>query len=171
MCVADVGIASSPATSEVVDPEKVVFMRSGAEPGGLEGSVGSESVCHADQAVQKNAPESSEELLEIHGGSSQNRIDRISGNTLQPIALQAVFILQMSDAGFYRSAAFHPSPEWVWCSASLPLIDVHYRRTFIIMAAITHIHMHLADRVTDHPFHLLHLCRQRVAVVGTSRKA
>ena len=39
------------------------------------------------------------------------------------------------------------------------------------MAAITHVDMHLADRVTDHPFHLLHLRCQSVAVIGTSRKA
>ena len=39
------------------------------------------------------------------------------------------------------------------------------------MAAITHIHVHLVHRSTDHPFHLLHLCPQRVAVIGTSLKA
>jgi hypothetical protein len=32
------------------------------------------------------------------------------------------------------------------------------------------IHVHLANRVTDHPFHLTHLRRQGVAVIGTSRK-
>src|ERR1039458_8661139 len=82
-----------------------------------------------------------------------------------------MFVLQMSDAGFDRGASFHPSPECAWCSASLPLIDVHFRSAFIIMAAITHVDVYLADRVTDHPFHLLHLCRQSVAVIGTSRKA
>src|ERR1700733_15194621 len=74
-------------------------------------------------------------------------------------------------ACFPPGTSFHPSPEFSRCSASFPLIDVHGRRAFIIMAAITHIQVHLANRVTDHPFHLLHLCRQRVAVIGTSRKA
>src|ERR1019366_10001872 len=39
------------------------------------------------------------------------------------------------------------------------------------LAGGTHVHVHRVDRVTDHPFHLPHLCRQRVAVIGTSRKA
>jgi len=41
----------------------------------------------AHQAAQKNAPKSSEEFLEVHCGSRQDSIDRISGNTLQSIAL------------------------------------------------------------------------------------
>lgn len=46
-----------------------------------------DAAAEAQQAAQKNAPKSSEELLEVHCGSRQDSIDRISGNTLQPIAL------------------------------------------------------------------------------------
>jgi len=64
----------------------------------------------AHHAAQKNAPKSSEELVEVHGGSREDGIDRISGNTLQPIALQAVFVLQMSDVWLRCRVALHPSP-------------------------------------------------------------
>jgi hypothetical protein len=62
------------------------------------------------KASQKNSPESSEELLEVHRGGSQDGVDRISGSALQPIAFQPVFILQMSDARFDCGSPFHPSP-------------------------------------------------------------
>jgi len=37
--------------------------------------------------------------MEVHGSGCQHRVDRIAGAPLQPIALQAVFALQVSDAG------------------------------------------------------------------------
>jgi hypothetical protein len=67
------------------------------------------AVADVQQAAQKNAPKSSEELVEVHGSGSQHGIDRISGNALQPITFQPVFILQVSDAWFHCGAAFHPS--------------------------------------------------------------
>lgn len=68
------------------------------------------SVPDDQQAAQKNAPKSSEELMEVQCGGSQHGIDGIAGNTLEPIAFQPVFALQMSDAWFDRGAPFHPSP-------------------------------------------------------------
>ena len=65
----------------------------------------------ARQEAQKNAPKSSEELLEVHGCGGQDGVDRIAGNALQPVALQPVFVFQMSDAWFDRGTAFHPSPQ------------------------------------------------------------
>ena len=46
-----------------------------------------DAVAEAQQAAQKNAPKISEELLEVHCCSRQDSIDRVSSNTLQPIAL------------------------------------------------------------------------------------
>jgi len=54
----------------------------------------------ARQAAQKNAPKSSEELVEVHRSGRKNRMDRITGIALRAIALEPVFVLQMSDAGF-----------------------------------------------------------------------
>lgn len=44
------------------------------------------AVAESQQASQKSAPKSSEELLEVHGGCLLDSVDRIPGNTLQPIA-------------------------------------------------------------------------------------
>src|SRR5208282_1754225 len=76
----------------------------------------------AHQAAQKIAPKSSEELVEVHRRGTQDGIERIAGNTLQPIVLQPVFRLQMSDAWLDRGAAFHPSPECSGRPASSSLV-------------------------------------------------
>jgi hypothetical protein len=88
----------------------VIFRHIEVEYFGLAGVAGEQAVPYVAQAEQKNAPKSSEELVEVHRGGCQDRVDRISGNALQPIAFQPVFALQMSDAWFDRGTAFHPSP-------------------------------------------------------------
>ena len=44
-------------------------------------------------------------------------------------------------------------------------------RTVIVVASIAYIDLHCADLVGDQAFDLLHLCSQRVAIVGISREA
>ena len=77
---------------------------------GLRALHGDQAAPCVDQTEQKSAQESSEELVEVHGCSREDRIDRIALNTLQPVAFQPVVTLQMSDAGFVWGSAFHPSP-------------------------------------------------------------
>ena len=48
--------------------------------------------------------------MEVHRCGRQNRVDRVAGNALQPIALQPALVLQVSDAWLDRSTAFPPSP-------------------------------------------------------------
>ena len=62
---------------------------------------GEQGVPDGQPVAEKNAAKSSEELVEVHRGGGQDSIQRISGNTLQTIALQPVFVLKMSDAGFH----------------------------------------------------------------------
>ena len=64
--------AAEVVVHEIVDPEKVIFKQ-------IEGE---HLVPWVDQAEQKNAPKSSEELLEVHRGGCQDGVDRISGSTL-----------------------------------------------------------------------------------------
>ena len=148
-------------TDYIVDPEKVILKQ-------IEGE---HLVPWADQAEQKNAPKSSEELLEVHRGGCQDRVDLISSGTLQPITFQPVFVLQMSDAWFDRGAAFHPSPSCFGCTSSSSLVDMHGDRTVIVVATIAHIDVHFAHLVGDQACDLLHLCSQSVAIVGISREA
>jgi hypothetical protein len=54
------------------------------------------------RAAQLIAPKISEERLELHRCGTQDGIERIDGTTLQAVALQPVFVLQMSDALFNR---------------------------------------------------------------------
>jgi hypothetical protein len=124
----------------------------------------------AHHAAQKNAPKSSEELVEVHSGSGQDGIDRIAGNALQPVALQSVFVFQMSDAWFDYGAACHPSPQCLRSPSSSSLVDVHGGRSVIVVAAIAQVHMYLANSVADQVINLLHLLGQRVAIVGISRE-
>jgi len=124
----------------------------------------------AHQAEQKIAPKSSEELVEVHRRGTQDGIERIAGNALQPVALQAVFVLQMPDAGFDGGAAFHPSPERLRRPASSSFVHMHGGLARVIVAAIAHVHMHFAGSLPDHALDLLHLRGQRVAIVGVSRK-
>ena len=137
----------------------------------MRGLQGEHSVPCAYQAEQKNAPKSSEELLEVHRGGCQDRVDRISGSTLQPIALQPVFALQMSDAWFDCGSAFHPSPSCFRCPSSSSLVDMHGDRTVIVVASIAHVHVRLTDLCPNYVFDLFHLCGQRVAIVGVSSEA
>ena len=97
----------------------------------------------AQQAAQKIAPKSSQELLKVHRRCAQDGIQRISANAFQAVALQPVFRLQMSDAGFDRRAPLHPSPQRTRRSPSLPLVHAHSYFTFIIVAAIPHVHIRL----------------------------
>src|ERR1035437_6234904 len=76
----------------------------------------------------------------------------------------------MSDAGFDCGAAFHPSPQRPWRSASSSFVHMHGCIAFVIVAAIAHVHMHLADPIPDHALQLPHLCSQRVAIVGIGCK-
>jgi len=124
----------------------------------------------AHQAEQKNAPKSSQELLEVHRRGAQDGIDRIAGNTLQAVALQPMFHFEMSDAGFDCCATFHPSPQRPRRPPSAPLIHMHPRSARVIVAAIAHVHMHLADPLPDHALDLLDLLGQRVAVIRISGK-
>jgi len=64
----------------------------------------------AHQVEWKNAPKSSQELIEVHRRGTQDGIDRIAGNALQAVTFQPVFRLQMSDAEFDRGTPFYPSP-------------------------------------------------------------
>jgi len=85
------------------------------------------SAAGIQQGAQKTEPKSSQELMEVHRRGTQDGIERIAGNTLQPIALQPVFRLQMSDAGLDRGAPFHPSPERSRRPASASLVHMHRR--------------------------------------------
>jgi hypothetical protein len=105
------------------------------------------SVPDDQHAAQKNAPKSSEKLMEVHCGGSQHGIDRIADDTLQPIAFQPVFALPMSDAWFDRSAPFHPSPWRSRNPAASPLIDMHGDRTVIAVASIPHVHVRFTGLV------------------------
>ncbi len=99
----------------------------------------------ANIAAQKIAPKSSQELVEVHGCGRQHRVDGIAGDTFQPIPLLPVFRLQMSDAGFDGSAAFHPAPQPPRGSAPPPLVDMHRDRALAVVDAIAHVHMRLTD--------------------------
>jgi len=90
----------------------------------------------------RNSPQ---QLLEIHRCSRQNRVHRISGSTLQSIALQPVFRLQMSDAGFHGGAVLHSSPQRLWRSASASLVDMDRCLAFVIMTSVAHVDMHFFD--------------------------
>ena len=48
---------------------------------------------------------------------------------------------------------------------------MHGGRTIIVVASIAHVHMHFADLVGDQAPDLLHLCSQRVAIIGISSEA
>ena len=48
---------------------------------------------------------------------------------------------------------------------------MHGDRTVVIVASIAHVHVHFADLVTNQVIDLLHLCRQRVAIVRISGEA
>ncbi len=109
--------------------------------------------------------------MEVHRGGCQDRVDLISGSTLQPITFQPVFALQMSDAWFDRGTTFHPSPSCFRCPSSSSLIHMHGDRTVIVVASIAHVHVHFADLVGDQALDLLHLCSQRVAIIGISSEA
>src|ERR1017187_7514380 len=76
----------------------------------------------------------------------------------------------MSDTGFDCGTAFHPSPERPWRSASSTFVHMHGCFAFVIVAAIAHVYMHLADPIPDHAFELLHLRGQRVTIVGIGGK-
>ena len=114
-----------------------------------------DSAPDAYEAAQEIAPKSSQELMEIHRRSTQDGIERIAGNTFEPIALQAVFGLEMSDAGFDGGATLHPSPECSRCSASFPFVHMHRCLAGVIVAAIAHVHVDLADSAADQAFNLL----------------
>ena len=133
--------------------------------------LGEHPVPYVDQAEQNNAPKSSEKLVDVHSCSRQDRIDRIALNALQPITFQPVFSLQMSDAWLDRGPTFHPSPLCLRCPSSSSPVDMHGGCAVMVMASIAHVHMRLADLVADQALDLLHLCSQRVAVVGISIEA
>ena len=48
---------------------------------------------------------------------------------------------------------------------------MHGDRAVIVVAAIAHVHVRFAHLLADQAFDLLHLCGQRVAVIGISGKA
>src|SRR5208337_4681648 len=76
----------------------------------------------------------------------------------------------MSDAGFDCGAAFHPSPQRPRRSASSSLVHMHGCFALVIVAAIAHVYMHLADPIPDRAFELLHLRGQRVTIVRIGGK-
>lgn len=123
----------------------------------------------AHHVEQKNAPKSFQELMEVHRRSTQDGIERIAGNALQAVALQPMFRLQMSDAGLDRGATLHPSPECSRRPASCSFVHMHHCSARVVVAAIAHVHMHLADPLPDHALDLLHLLGQCVAIVGVAR--
>ena len=111
--------------------------------------------------------------MEVHGCGCQHGVDRVAINTPQPIAFQAVFVLQMSDGGLDGGTALHPSPQRFWRPTSGSLIDMHHHIASVVVAAIAHVHMRLPDPdpVPDPVPDLFHLRSQRVAIVGISGKA
>src|SRR5260370_41359452 len=77
----------------------------------------------------------------------------------------------MPDAWFDRGTAFHPSPSRFRCTPSSSLVYMHGDRTVIVVASIAHIDVRFAHLGGDQACDLLHLCSQRVAVIGMSSKA
>ena len=77
--------------------------------------------------------------MEVHGCGCQHGVERVAANALQPIPFEAVFVLQMSDAGLDSGAAFHPSPQRFWRAASGSFIDMHHDSARVAVAAIDHI--------------------------------
>ena len=108
--------------------------------------------------------------MEVHRRGTQDGIERVAGNALQAVALQPVFVFQMSDAWFDRGASFHPSPECSRRPASSSFVHMHRRSARVIVAAIAHVHMHLANPLPDHALDLFHLLGQRVTIVGVARE-
>ena len=68
-----------------MDPEKVIFRHIEVSIAGFRGLQGEHAVRYVDEAERKNTPKSSEEVLEVHRGSCQDRIDRISISTPHPL--------------------------------------------------------------------------------------
>jgi len=122
---------------------------------------GKQSVAYPHHVEQKNAEKRSEELLEVHRGGCQDRVDRISSSTLWPITFQPVFALQMSYAWLDRGTAFHPSPSWFRCTSSSSLVDMLGDPTVMVVASIAHVHVRLTDPGPDYVVDLLHLCSHR----------
>lgn len=109
--------------------------------------------------------------MEVHRCGRKHGVDRVPVSAPQPVALQPVFVLQMPDAGLNRGATFHPAPQRPRSSAPSALVDMHCDRAVIVVAAIAHVHMHLADPIVDHAPDLLDLLGQRVAVVRITGEA
>ena len=92
--------------------------------------------------MTRNSPQ---QLLEVHRRDRQQGIARVSGSTLQPIALQSMFCFQMSDAGFNCGAVFHPSPQRLRCSTSASFVHMDRRRALVIMTSVSHVDVHFFD--------------------------
>lgn len=66
---------------------------------------------HAQQTAQKIEAKSSEQLLEVHRCCRKQCVECVTGHVLQPVSLQAMFVLQVTYTRVDGSAAFHPAPE------------------------------------------------------------
>ena len=114
-------------------------------------------------------PESAQKQLEFR--IQEKSVDRVTGNTLQAVPVQSVFVLQMADAGLDGGAAFHPAPQRPRRAAPSSLVHMHGNLALVVVTAIAHVHMRLADPLADHVPDLLHLRRQRVTIIGIAGKA
>ena len=79
-------------------------------------------------------PKEALELLEVHCGRTEDRVDRVPDTAFESIAFEPVLALEVSDGRFDRRAAFHPTPECFGRRPTATFIDLHGLRPGVIVA-------------------------------------
>lgn len=126
------------------------------------------------EEAEPKAPKEALELLEVHGCGAEEGVDGIAGGAFEPVALKPMFALEVSDGGFDRRAAFHPTPECFGRRSSAAFVAMHRLRAGVIVTAIAHADVRFPGWFgfsSDQPAHLGELLLQRVPVVGIVRQA
>ncbi len=119
-------------------------------------------------------PKEASELLEVHGGGTEDGVDGIAGGAFEPVAIKPMFAFEVADGGFDRRAAFHPTPKCFGRRASAAFVDMHGLGSGMIVSAVAHVDMRFRcgrGFLSDQPTHLDELLIQRVAIVGIVRQA
>ncbi len=79
-----------------------------------------------------------QQLVEVHPGTTEDRIEPVTFNLLETVVVHAVLSFRVPDSRFDGSASFHPAPQAPGSSPPAAFVDMNLYLSSVCVAAVAH---------------------------------
>ena len=96
-----------------------------------------------------------QQLVEVHPGTTEDRIEPVTFNQFETVAVHAVLSFRVPDSRFDGSASFHPAPQAPGSSPPAAFVDMNLYLSSVCVAAVAHVHNSMLRAAAGNPLDLI----------------